>query len=44
MYDLLIKGGLVIDPSLDLHEVNDVTVEEGKLARVASTGLAPSSG
>ena len=37
MYDLLIKGGLVIDPSIGLHEVSDVAVSDGKTARVASS-------
>ena len=35
MYDLLIKGGTVIDPSQGIHGVNDVAVENGKIARVA---------
>ena len=35
MYDLLIKGGTVIDPSQGLHNVNDVAVENGVIARVA---------
>ena len=35
MYDLLIKGGTVIDPSQNLHGPNDVAIEEGKIARVA---------
>ena len=37
MYDLLIKGGTVIDPSLEIHGPNDVAVEDGKIARVAPT-------
>ncbi|MDP6130410.1 MAG: amidohydrolase/deacetylase family metallohydrolase [Dehalococcoidia bacterium] len=37
MYDLLIKGGTVIDPSQGIHGVNDVAVEKGKIARVASS-------
>ena len=36
MYDLLIKGGTVIDPSQGLHSANDVAVENGVIARVAS--------
>ena len=36
MYDLLIKGGTVIDPSLEVHEARDVAVENGKIARVAA--------
>ena len=30
MYDLLIKGGTVIDPSQNLHGPNDVAIEEAK--------------
>ena len=36
MYDLIVKGGTVIDPSQGLNGVNDVAVEDGKIARVAS--------
>ncbi len=35
MYDLLIRGGTVIDPSQNIHALNDVAVEAGKIARVA---------
>ncbi len=35
MYDLLIKGGTVIDPSQGIHDVNDVAVENGKITRIA---------
>ena len=35
MYDLLIKGGMVIDPSQGISGDNDVAVEDGKIARVA---------
>ena len=35
MYDLLIKNGTVIDPSQGIHGVNDVAVEDGKIARIA---------
>ena len=35
MYDLLIKGGRVIDPSQGINGDNDVAVEDGKIARVA---------
>ena len=37
MYDLLIRRGTVIDPSQGLHAVNDVAVENGRIARVASS-------
>ena len=36
MYDLLLKGGNVIDPSQDLRGAIDVAVEDGKIARVAA--------
>jgi len=36
MYDLLLKGGNVIDPSQDLCGALDVAVEDGKIARVAA--------
>jgi dihydroorotase len=36
MYDLLLKGGNVIDPSQDLRGALDVAVEDGKIARVAA--------
>ena len=35
MYDLLIKGGTVIDSSQGIHAVNDVAVDKGLIARVA---------
>ena len=35
MYDLLIRGGMVIDPSQNIHAPNDVAIEAGKIARVA---------
>ena len=36
IYDLLLKGGNVIDPSQDLRGALDVAVEDGKIARVAA--------
>jgi len=36
MYDLLLKGGNVIDPSQDLRGALDVAVENGKIAQVAA--------
>ena len=36
MYDLLLKGGNVIDPSQDLRGALDVAVENGKIARIAA--------
>jgi dihydroorotase len=35
MYDLLIKGGTVIDPAQGINSPHDVAVEGGKIARVA---------
>ena len=35
MYDLLIKGGTVIDPSQNLNGPSDVAVQDGKIALVA---------
>ena len=35
MYDLLIKGGIVIDPAQGIHAVNDIAVEKGTIVRVA---------
>ena len=35
MYDLLIKGGTVVDPAQNLHNINDIAVEDGKIARIA---------
>ena len=34
MYDLIVKGGTVVDPSQNLHGVNDVAIEDGKIARI----------
>ena len=34
-YDLLLKGGHVIDPANDIDETMDVAVTDGKIARVA---------
>ena len=35
MYDLLLKGGNVIDPSQDLRGALDVAVEDGKIGRAS---------
>ena len=35
MYDLIIKGGTVVDPSQNIHGLNDVAVQDGKIAAVA---------
>jgi dihydroorotase len=36
MYDLLLKGGTVIDPAQNLRGALDVAVQDGKIARVAA--------
>jgi dihydroorotase len=36
MYDLIIKGGTVIDPSQKLHGVMDVAIKGGKIAEVSA--------
>jgi len=41
MYDLLLKGGRVVDPSSGFDGLLDVAVENGTIARVAA-GIAPS--
>ncbi|MGE3539005.1 MAG: amidohydrolase family protein [Candidatus Tectimicrobiota bacterium] len=35
MYDLVLKGGTVVDPAVGLHGVNDIAVHDGKIARIA---------
>jgi len=35
MYDLLLKGGTVLDPSQSLNGVNDLAVQDGKIASIA---------
>ena len=35
MYDLLLKGGTVVDPATKLSGVQDVAVQGGVIARVA---------
>ncbi|MBI3327897.1 MAG: amidohydrolase/deacetylase family metallohydrolase [Nitrospinae bacterium] len=37
MYDLLLKGGTVVDASVGLHGVHDIAVQDGKIARIAPT-------
>src|SRR5919197_2332741 len=37
MYDLLLKGGTVVDPSVGLHGVHDIAVQDGTIARIAPT-------
>ena len=38
-YDLIIKGGHVIDPSLRINEVRDVAISGGRIAAVARKKL-----
>ena len=40
MYDLLIKGGTVIDPAQQRNEICAVAIQDGKIARVAPDLLA----
>jgi dihydroorotase len=40
MYDLVLTGGRVVDPSTKLDGVQDVAVQDGKIARIAP-GIAP---
>src|SRR6266568_7291060 len=37
MYDLLLKGGTVVDPSVGLHGLHDIAVQDGKIACIAPT-------
>ena len=40
MFDLVLKGGRVVDPSAGLDGLNDVAVQDGKIARIAPA-IAP---
>lgn len=35
MYDLILKGGTVIDPDQRVHETQDIAIKEGRIAEVA---------
>jgi dihydroorotase len=37
MYDLILKGGIVIDPAAGLNGANDIAIENGLIANVAPT-------
>jgi dihydroorotase len=37
MYDLVIKGGTVMDPSQSINRVSDVAVTDGKISRIAAS-------
>ena len=39
MYDLLLKGGTVVDPSVGLHGVHDIAVQDGKIAQIRTKEL-----
>ena len=43
MYDLLIKGGTVVDPSQDLHAVRDVALRDGLVATVDTSIDGPAT-
>jgi dihydroorotase len=43
-YDLLLKGGHVIDPANHIDEVRDVAVLQGKIAAVEKNILADQAG
>ena len=36
MYDLIVKGGTVVDPSQNLRGISDVAIENGKIAKIAT--------
>ena len=36
MYDLIVKGGIVVDPSQNLHGISDVAIEDGKIAKIST--------
>src|SRR6202171_752017 len=35
MYDLVLKGGTVVDPSAGLHGANDVAIQDSLIAKIA---------
>jgi dihydroorotase len=37
MFDLVLKGGDVVDPSAGLHGVHDVAIQDGLIAKIATT-------
>src|ERR687894_99192 len=37
MYDVVLKGGTVVDPSVGLHGVYDIAVQNGTIAQIAPT-------
>ena len=42
-YDLLLRGGRVIDPVQNIDGLFDVAIQDGKIAAVAASILASSS-
>ena len=36
MYELLVKGGLVIDPAQGIHDQRDIGISQGKIVALAS--------
>ena len=36
MYDLIVKGGTVVDPSQNLHGISNIAIENGKIAKIAA--------
>ena len=36
MYDLILKGGTVVDPSTQLHGVMDIAIQDGAIAAIAA--------
>ncbi|MFN2461080.1 MAG: amidohydrolase/deacetylase family metallohydrolase [Candidatus Velthaea sp.] len=40
VYDLLVKGGTVVDPSQKLHAARDVAVKNGQIAALSAPGAA----
>ncbi len=43
MYDILIKGGTVIDPAQGLHEIRDIAIENGKIAQIPLSTKNPTA-
>ncbi len=37
MFDLLLVGGTVVDPSRGLHAVRDIAVQDGRIAALAES-------
>ena len=37
MYDLLIKGGTLVDPDQGINDVRDIAIQDGKIARIAQS-------